>query len=509
MKLSPHAFTRFWDVHAWSGVIGGLVLYLMCFTGSITLFHEQLRVWEEPLAQRAATAHPLHAVLEHGLAVAGPIDGEPWFYPPGRQHGLGRLSYRAPGDPEWKQAWIDVEGPSLVPERERLTSFLYSLHFLRHDATGEWLYYLAGLLAVALLLAIVTGVLIHLKDLIRQLHQFRPEKSRRVMWSDMHKVLGVMGLPFQLMYAYTGAFIVLGPLVLQVFIEPVFGGNQQRADELAWGLAPPTTAEAGPRAAVLSADELFHRALDATPGIVESVKLIHHGRENGIFEVRAKTADTPRGRVTVQLREVDGEVLHLAPPRNEGATAATQRWILGLHFASFGGLVLRLLFFVLGLATCVTILTGNWIWLARRETDRASAGNRLLSRLTTGFGVGVPVATATLFLASRLLPLAWSARGRAEELIFILVLAFCIAWALAVRDAAAVWWQGLAAAGVALLPVPLLATRWSEVGLFGSGLQHGSVVGVDIALLLASLSLLAGGAGLRVGWLRRRLPAKT
>lgn len=34
LKLSGHAFRRYWDVHAWSGVLTSLVVYVMFLLGS-------------------------------------------------------------------------------------------------------------------------------------------------------------------------------------------------------------------------------------------------------------------------------------------------------------------------------------------------------------------------------------------------------------------------------------------------------------------------------------------
>jgi hypothetical protein len=47
MKLSRHAFTRFWDVHAWAGVAAGLVLHVMVFAGAFALFLEDLSAWQD------------------------------------------------------------------------------------------------------------------------------------------------------------------------------------------------------------------------------------------------------------------------------------------------------------------------------------------------------------------------------------------------------------------------------------------------------------------------------
>jgi hypothetical protein len=349
----------------------------------------------------------------------------------------------------------------------------------------------SGLLAVALLLAIVTGVLIHLKDIVRQFHQFRPGKSPRVLWSDMHKVLGVMGLPFQLLYAYTGALIVLAPLLLGAFVGPVFGGDEKRAEAVFWGTPEAPAEKPGAPAVMLSLDELAARARAVEPRLApESYRVLYPEHANGSVDVQGPIqGTTPESYGAVRLRLVDGNVLHVDSPAAETALGATFRWVRGLHYAYFGGLPLRCLFFVLALATAATILTGNWVWLARRESRRESPGNLLLAGLTVGVGAGTLVAIAALFLTSRLLPFDLRDRGWAEEIVFVSVFVFCAAWACMVEDRRALWWQGVGLAGLLLLPVPVLATRWSEAGLFGSGPRIRAVTGVDVALLVTALAL--------------------
>lgn len=516
-KLSPHAFTTFWNVHAWAGVVGGLLLYLMFLTGGITLFHEQLAVWEEPLAQQRSAAgeasageasvgeRSLEATLARGLSAMGSVPEELWFYPPKNGLGVAKLRYFSPGKDT--SLWIH---DGLTPERERLSEFLFRLHYLWHELTGLWLYYLAGVLAVTLLLALVTGVLIHLKDLVQQFHQFRLDKARRVLWSDMHKVLGVMGLPFQLMYAYTGALIVLGALLVQAFTGPVFGGDSARAERVAWGVPFTQEAELGAFAPGLSLDELMARARVVEPQLVpETFRLRHHGRSSGSVDIRGAIGGVPFGQGLVRLRATDGVVLHLDSPRNDGTRGKVTRWIYGLHFAHFGGITLRVLFFVLALGTCATILTGNWIWLARREGRREGLGNRILARLTAGFGSGTLVAIAALFLVSRVIPLNLLGRTKAEELTFFVTLGLCIAWALAARDGKSLWWRQLGLAGLLLLPVPVLAARWSDAGLFGAGQKLGAVVAIDVALLLVAAALCASAWALRRVALRQSLQQRT
>jgi uncharacterized iron-regulated membrane protein len=491
MKLSVHAFVRFWDVHAWAGVIGGLVLYVMFLTGSITLFHQELALWSEPLSQRPAVepSPGLEQAFDAVVASVKPGGDSVWFYPPLPGRAAAKLAYEERATGAWTSAWIDASRGEVVPERERLSEFLYSLHFLWHDATGDWLYRLSGFLSVALLLAIVSGVLIHLKDLVRQFHQFRPQRSPRVVFSDLHKVLGVMGLPFQLLYAYTGAVIVLAPLVLPAFVGPVFRGDTHRAGHAVLGYASESAVKLGGLRPSLPLEELVRRARLAIPlREVESIKVSHYGRDGGSVEVRGAVAETPEGEARVRLRAADGAVERVKTDDADGG-GRLRRWIYGLHFVHFGGVTARSLFFVLGIGACVTILSGNWIWLARREEKRSSTGNRILSRLTAGVGAGSLVAVAGLFLASRCLPLDIAGRGTIEELVFLGLLSGFVVWALAVRDERGLYRKGMGIAGAMLVPVPLLAARWSPAGLFGSGPRIPEVLGVDLALLAAGSGL--------------------
>ncbi|HMI85429.1 MAG TPA: PepSY-associated TM helix domain-containing protein [Polyangiaceae bacterium] len=497
-RLSTHAFVRWWDLHAWAGVIGGLVLYVMFLTGGVTLFRDELALWEEPLSQRSSAPCDLECALDRALIANGSTPDDFWLYPPRAGRGEARLLHREASSGQWRTDWIDSERGELTRERERLSGFLYSIHFLWHDFTGQWLYTVGGLLAAVMLLTVVTGFLIHMKNLLRQFHQFRIAKSERVLWSDMHKVLGVMGLPFQLMYAYTGAFIVLGPILLNAFVGPVFGGDRARAAQLALGIEPSPVSSAGPPAHVLPLDALERRAHAARPDLEpEAFHLVHHGHAGATFEAWGKERTSSSGRASVRLREMDGEEVAPDRRRAEGSSRSLRRWIHGLHFVHFGGPMARALFLALALATCLTILSGNLVWLSRRELVHPTVGNRLLARLTAGVGAGAWVALGAIFLVSRLFPLGWARRGSAEELTFVLVLGVCVLCSLVARDTKAFACTQLAAAGALFLPVPFLAARWSQAGLFGSGPRIVVVAVLDAAILATGAALVAGARALR------------
>lgn len=501
MKLSAHAWRTFWAYHAWGGVACGLALHVMFAAGAVALFLEPLRVWEEPAQHRPARAAPAspQRLLERGLESIRdlPPPERLWLGLPQGEAGAPRFQYSDHETGEWRAAWIDPAGGAVVPERERAATFLYKLHYLWHPALPE-LEYLAGFLALAFLLTVVTGVLIHVKDLTSQLTRFRPRAGRRALWSDLHKVLGVMGLPFQLLYSYTGAVVVFGPVILTALAGPVFGGDRAREGHVAWneptGMKPP-----GGPTEVLPLDQILARARETLPGFQPiSFGMQGYQREHGLVRAYGTLdGDGPLRHANVLFDHQTGQVLHVDAPSTDLASHSTSRWLSGIHYAYFGGIGTRVLLFLLAMATCATILSGNWVRLARRRP--ATAGRPpVLARLTAGIGAGTFAAIAALFAASRLLPFDWSSRSTAEELVFAGALAGCTAWALAARETASVWWQQLGLAGVVLASVPLLGARLSPAGLFGGGPHIPTVVAVDAALLACGAALVA------IAWALRR-----
>ncbi|MET0342408.1 MAG: PepSY-associated TM helix domain-containing protein [Polyangiales bacterium] len=489
--LSRHTLERWWSVHTWTGVVGGLVLHVMFFMGGLTIFYKQLNAWEEPVAQLPRAERSLEDDLNAGIAMLGGAPEDLWLYPPTTLRTATKVGYHVPGTHAFESLWVHPQTGAGIASREVLSGFFYDLHYLWHNVTGEMVSYGAGFLGLCFLLALVSGVAIQLKNLRGQLHQFRPDRGERVLFSDLHKVLGVLGLPLQLTYAFTGAFMVLAPLTAPFFTATAHGGDYARTARLVWE-EPEDEMPAGPVAAVLPLDALIASAQAASPELVaNSYRFRHHGRANGWMEMAGTLRGTPFSEGRVRVAERDGRVLDVRGPGLDGAALTAQRFLFAVHWGEYGGLPLRLVIFVLALCTCLTILTGNWVWLARRAREHDTVLHRALHRLTVGIGAGVITATAALFLVSRLLPLTWAGRGRIEELLFIGVLGACVATSLGARNVRALWSKLLGLAGALLLPVPLVAARISDAGLFGAGPHRAVAVGVEAGILLAAAALTA------------------
>lgn len=515
MRFSARAFQTFWDLHAWAGVVAGLLLHVMFLTGGLSLYRRSLELWQEPElhAARPVAAGEVQARVDALLRDAG-TEGAAredfWVVFPERAPALAYVTYHDERTDAWPSVYLaqaergEGEGPRSVPRRGGLADFVFHLHYLQHEAAPV-LYYVAGFLGLAMVFAVVTGVLIHLHNFVRQFHQFRPAAPRRVVASDLHKVLGVMGLPFQLVYAFTGSLIILGPYVVDAF--SLVGGERAHAAIHAaenhgpgWPKAPKgERTPGGPR---LPLDALIARARSAVPGLEpELVTVRGRGRVDGFLSASGRVEGQPFGNAIVWVRE-DGEVMQRRLAGGGGAYNTLVTWLERLHYARFDRDVARAALVPLSWAACLTLLTGNWIWLARRARRRGTRGYRALERLTVGAGGGVFVAVAALFVADRALPMDWARRSAGAELVFLAVFVLSVLWALVARDVVGMWWKLLAAAAAGLAAVPVLASRWTFAGLLGRGPNLPAVVSVDVALFgtaaaLASLAFVVRRASRR------------
>lgn len=415
MKLSRRTFRIFWDVHAWGGVLSALALHVMVFCGAFALFHPELDYWSMPRATLRApgVGVRLDPLVEQLAREEKPLVAQRLAFELER---AGVTGYLARGGPP-KYFYLDATTARLEPARSSIGSFLYGLHYLRVVPRGI---YVAGFVAMAFLLAVVTGLFIHAKDLVRQWFRFRPEHAPRTWSSDLHKVLGVFGLPYQLLYAWTGAVLCLAPLAIEpAVLRAVFRGHPEAARAVQDGGFLRPMASGRPNTTLPSLDAFVGAAKARYPGFEpDFVALEHVGDADSYASVYGAVPGVPFGTVELAFRAEDGSLLHAHGPGTSTAWQRFNAWFFGLHFARFGGYGVKALYAALALLTCVVIVTGNVVWLERRDTSRSSGGNRILERLTTGVAAGLATATSALFAANRLLPGTLESRGVVEEAIF-------------------------------------------------------------------------------------------
>lgn len=489
MKRDGRTYRIIWDAHAWAGAIASILLVTMFLLGVVTMFHDELQPWEEPrlrapvVVDEATTLATVQRALNE-RAVPGapkrievdlPSERAPWV----------RLSWRDDKRESFSE-WLHPVTGEIAPARSELGEFLFLMHFLYPLPKGMLS---AGLLSVLLLAVVLSGLFLQLGKFGRELLRFRPAEALRTVWSDLHKVLGSVGLPYQAMIAWTAAIVCLNAMVLQpVVVQTAFDGDVDA------GLAaigyPRGPKQEKVQAAAPDVAKVLATARKALPTADHyrlSVRLL--GDAASHVDVRGQGREGLAEFTTVRVA-ADGTLLHTRRAGGPGIASKILEGAYVLHSGKSSGFGMRLAYALMGLFSVVCVITGNLIWLERKALSRQFF-DVLLARLTSGGCAAATVSLAAIFVANQLLPDTLQQRIEWERWIFYGAWALTVIVALAdprpVRSARVL--IGLSGMTFLALP-PLDAWRNGRTPLNLAGSEY--LFWTDVALLaFGALLLLA------------------
>ncbi|MCR6687753.1 PepSY-associated TM helix domain-containing protein [Pseudoxanthomonas sp.] len=474
----------FLSVHTWVGLAAGMLLFIAFYAGALSVFVHELQDWEragKPVA--AATADPqalvdavfaAHPGAAHGLYLVlpgehGPVPQAYWF-----DEATGVQRRFALGD----GGALEERAP-----RAGFVDFIYDLHFTA-GLPRTFGTYLFGVVCILYGLALVSGVVLYAPVFLKDLFALRIGRNLKRMWQDAHNVVGVLSLPFHVIFAWSGAVLTIGFVLLAPFQFLVYDGKLLKLLEADFDIAPHVE-PAGTPAPVLPVAELLRRGQLALPGLeVESVLFHDAGDANGTATLYG---GLPQRRLNqlggVALNAGSGELVNALGPKDYPPGMAFLRGLQALHYGNFGQAAVKWLYFVLGLAGAFLFYSGNLLWIEARRKRRQlqqPRRTRLVAALTLGVCLGSVAGISALFLADKLLPQAWL---RAS---YFVVFFAAIGWACVRRPARAghelLW---LCAVLTALVP----AAAWIGTGAPPwAGLAHGDATRLVVdafALVLA------------------------
>lgn len=346
--------------HSILGIAFAAAIYLVCLSGTLSVFMRDFQGWEQPDApwlDAVADRSVARAVASMG-ARAG-ADRPIYVTLPSAD--LPRLMLST-GDEDGGETWYaDARGKLAVQAHAPWTDFIVDLHTRLH-LPETWGRFLVGLTGVALLSSLISGVLAHPR-VFRDAFHLRLGGSRRLEQADLHDRLGIWPLPFHVIVSLTGALLGLSTVIVGVLALLLFRGDATKVYAL---LAPPRpVADARPAAppdiaAILAIARA--RVPDAVP---QQLTVTHWGRRDLRIELSAA-----RPRLIAQQDsfsfDAAGRIVAEKHPADHNAGERILGSLGPLHFGWFGGLPVRLAYGALGLALCVVTSSGVNVWLARR-----------------------------------------------------------------------------------------------------------------------------------------------
>lgn len=441
------------SLHTWSGLIVGWVLYAMFLAGTVSFWREEITRWTQPEigAHQPAAVDVANAQRYLQTHAAGAAQ---WDIALPDERGAGvSVTFRDKATPRnavMAPIFLDARGEPINVRATEGGDFFYRLHFDMHYMPILWGRWLAGLCAMAMLIAIVSGVITH-KKIFVDFFTFRPRKGQR-SWLDGHNALAVLALPFHLMITYTGLVTLM-----TIYMPWGADGSNGSRNALFAAIIPSysTLAATGVPKPVIDLRIVLEAATRTWDGgHVATLKITHPGDASArIVAERAGADRISSNQVTVQMDGTTGAVLAASKPESPGVL--TRGGMIGIHAGRFAPLEMRWLYFLLGVAGTAMVATGLVLWTVKRRAQlpdpaRPHFGFRLVERLNVAFVAGMPLAMSAFLWANRLLPYGMAERAAWEIHTMFIVWTVALFHAFFVSPRKA-WIIQFAAAGVSLV----------------------------------------------------------
>ena len=496
---------RNYDLHSWAGITLGLIVFVVSLTGCFALFADELRTWEDP-AQRLEVPDTPIAITDQFDAWLKQHVGEDhvefvrFDYPSetAPYYAASILLNTEHGLKDHHAHWNAETGEPIAERGDGLSVWLLDIHrdfmwpgFLGGRTIGRGLVGVAG---VVLLLAILTGIVAHTK-IREEAYAMRLKRSPRLKWQDTHKVVGLWGLPFFIMIAFTGAVLGIVALLAPIVAAIAFKGDIEALQHEIFGEhAEPT----GVQVQMLSLEELHqihHPDSDRAPVFAT---FENYGDETTVVDLFYDADSELLMNEVISVSGATGE--RVSNLLNDDMKAATRvnSAIAPLHYATYGGIWLKLLYFVLGLGLAVITALGSMMWIERRkygnEGARPVSFYDRLGHFNTGIVMGLPVATLTLFYLDKLYTGAEAGRLAATGWTYFSVWGAGLLFAFLRRNDYQTTRTLLLLSGLLAMGIPMLngvvTGDWFIPELIEDGPVHALV---DLSMLLAGCATVLAG----------------
>jgi len=485
--------------HTWVGLIVGWILFFMFLTGTLGYFYQEITRWmepERPFIEHNISNEQLLDIAQVYLSKHAQ-DIEQWdiMLPNARDQNL-RVGWRKPAEPgekrgKYQKTVIDVNtGDSIESRATGGGRLLYRMHYRLHYLSTKISYWIVGFCSMLMLLAVITGVVIH-KKIFTDFFTFRAKKGL-LGWLDIHNVLSVIALPFHFMITYSG-------LLFFLFTYMALSSNLQMSDEEYSEMRK----EIFPRTIHLDSAKQPRDMLEIS-NLYQQVKKTWGADQLSYVEVfaandinaqarfvRHETDITYNPADAVMVNAITGKLI-LQIPKAYTVTGMIHNGFFSLHEGQFAGPIARWIYFFTGLIGAAMIASGLILWTTKRKPKQVKQlngpdfGYRLVEQLNIGTIVGLPIAIAMYFYANRLLPLDMVNRVNWEVNVMF------ISWAIlllypAFRPAAKAWREQLQLAALVYMTLPLINILTTDKHIINSVLQQ------DWALFTFDLTLLVIG----------------
>ncbi len=492
-------------LHTWVGLVVSWLLYFIFLTGTLGYFDSEIDQWMSPetpvFRVPGEQVVPIASKFLHENA----FNYDRWrvYLPTNRSSPNLWISYQGNKDKKDNEgkkrkrhsaSLNPYTGEKLVKRSTAGGQTLYRMHYRLRYLPRITAYYIVGVCTMFMLLALVTGVVVH-KKIFKEFFTFKRGKKPPA-WLDGHNALSVMSLPFHFMITFSGLLMLLYtlmPLVINAHYGFETDAKRQFFDD--YFSEGEKIVPAGIPAQMQSLETLYLKAQHfAGKDNINSftINAVNDVNAQAKFKLNHKTPTD--SEAVIVLNAITGELI--SQDWQQDNSMAFYTVLLALHEGVFATTGLRWLYFLSGLLGTSMIASGMILWTVKRRTkakkhDGGNAGYRITEGINIASIVGLPIAIGAYFLANRLLPLELAERAAWEvHCLFIVwgVMALHGMFRALFKSADNAWVEQLYLAFTVFLSLPLINALSTKKNLFTS-LVEGDWVFISFDVISLALAL--------------------
>ena len=357
--------------HTIVGLFCIFLFYISSYFGSLTFFLPYISYWELP-------SKHIEKTLDYGFNIDNKLDEIINKYklddknieiiPPSFKDTRIKISTK-----DQSSIYLNPntnEELDTFYEYTNVSEFFNELHFGDNiPAIGQ---FLMGLASIGVLFLIFSALLLFIfnKKKIKE-----EKKSDKRFWIKWHKNLGLLVIPFLLIFALTGAFIGVILFSSKPF---VLSATQNKETNLRKVVAP----------IIFKQNELLKKSENIIEPlslsllqafaktnyenlVITNINIYNYKKDNSqtmfsgyLYDNRAITGNV--NRVNIVLNSIDGTVFSKTNLEETHGIKKALSIFYFLHFMPDETFFLRVLFFILGLSLCVSLAFGYMIWATKK-----------------------------------------------------------------------------------------------------------------------------------------------